>query len=69
MRSERKSRRTIVGTGEVTVAREPFKVFAWVDRGYYRVGDTIRAHAAARTPDHKPVQGKGTLRLFKVRYD
>ena len=53
----------------MTVAREPFKVFAWVDRGYYRAGDTIRAHAAARTPDHKPVKGKGTLRLLKVDYD
>ena len=63
------SRRTIVGTGEVTVARAPFKVFAWVDRGYYRVGDTIRAHAAVRTPDRKPVHGKGTLRLLKVDYD
>ena len=45
------SRRTIVGTGSVLVAREPFKVFAWTDRGYYRVGDTIRAsfQAARRT--------------------
>ena len=33
------SRRTIVGTGTVLVARQPFKVYAWVDRGYYRVGD------------------------------
>src|SRR5262249_2979311 len=30
------SRRTIVGTGNVLVARKPFKVFAWVDRGHYR---------------------------------
>ena len=37
------SRRTIVGNGEVLVARKPFQVFAWVDRGYYRVGDTINA--------------------------
>ena len=35
------SRRTIVGTGTVLVARKPFSVYAWVDRGYYRVGDTI----------------------------
>ncbi|HEY2837750.1 MAG TPA: MG2 domain-containing protein, partial [Pirellulales bacterium] len=27
------SRRTIVGQGKVLVARKPFKVFAWVDRG------------------------------------
>ena len=37
------SRRIIVGTGNVLVARKPFKVFAWLDRGYYRTGDTIRA--------------------------
>ena len=55
------SRRTIVGTGQVTVAREPFKVFTWVDRGYYRAGDTIQARAAVRTPDRKPVHGKAAL--------
>ena len=53
------SRRTIVGSGEVLVARKPFRVFAWVDRGYYRVGDTIdgqlrrppaRRQAASKAP-------------------
>ena len=53
------SRRTIVGNGRVLVARRPFKVFAWVDRGYYRVGDTVHAHFNARTLDGKPVQGEG----------
>ena len=37
------SRRTIVGTGKVLVARKPFKVYAWVDRGYYRTGDIVKA--------------------------
>ena len=55
------SRRTIVGTGTVLVARKPFTVYAWVDRGYYRVGDTIHAHFSARTLDGKPVEGKGEL--------
>jgi len=40
--------------GHVLVARQPFKVYAWVDRGYYRVGDTIHAHLSARTLDGKP---------------
>ena len=53
------SRRTIVGTGDVLVARKPFSVYAWVDRGYYRVGDTIKAEFAARTLDGKPIEGKG----------
>ncbi len=63
------SRRTIVGTGSVLVARAPFKVYAWVDRGYYRVGDTVEASFSAQTPDGKPVQGKGVLRLLRVTYD
>ena len=63
------SRRTIVGTGNVLVARKPFKVYAWVDRGHYRVGDTIKAYFSAQTLDQKPVQGKGELTLFKISYD
>ncbi len=63
------SRRTIVGQGEVLVARKPYKVFAWVDRGYYRVGDTIEASFSAQTLDHKPVEGTGVLKLLKITYD
>jgi len=63
------SRRTIVGTGNVLVARKPFGVYAWVDRGYYRVGDTIQAGLSARSIDGKPVRGKGTLTLLKISYD
>ena len=55
------SRRTIVGTGTVLVARKPFTVYAWLDRGYYNVGDTIHAHFSARTLDGKPVEGNGEL--------
>jgi uncharacterized protein YfaS (alpha-2-macroglobulin family) len=63
------SRRTIVGTGNVLVARRPFKVFAWVDRGHYRAGDTVRAHFHAHTLDQKPIQGKGELTLYRISYD
>lgn len=62
------SRRTIVGTGSVLVAREPFQVFAWTNRGHYQVGDTILASFQARTIDGKSVQGDGLLKLFKVNY-
>lgn len=62
------SRRTIVASGRVLVARRPFKVFAWVDRGYYRTGDTIRASFQARTLDGKPVEGAGRLKLLKISY-
>ena len=63
------SRRTIVGTGKVLVAREPFKVYTWVDRGYYDVGDTIHANFLAQTLDARDVAGKGELKLFKITYD
>ena len=63
------SRRTIFGTGNVLVSRTPFKVFAWVDHGYYKVGDTIEARFDAHTLDNKPVSGAGELTLFKITYN
>jgi uncharacterized protein YfaS (alpha-2-macroglobulin family) len=63
------SRRTIVGTGTVLVARKPFTVYTWVDRGHYRAGDTIEAGIRAQTLARKPVAGKGTLKLLKIAYD
>jgi len=63
------SRRTIVGTGQVLVARRPFKVFTWVDRGHYEVGDTVHASFSAHTLDDKPVKGKGKLKLLALSYD
>ena len=62
------SRRTIVGEGTVLVARKPFKVYAWVDRGYYRPGDVVRAQFSARTLDSKPVKGRGELVLYRISY-
>ncbi len=63
------SRRVIVGQGTVLVARKPFKVYSWVDRGHYRVGDTVEAGFRAQRLDAKPVQGKGVLRLLSLKYD
>jgi uncharacterized protein YfaS (alpha-2-macroglobulin family) len=63
------SRRTIVGTGNVLVARKPFKVFAWLDRGYYHAGDAVNANFHAQTLDGKPVEGKGELTLYKISYN
>jgi uncharacterized protein YfaS (alpha-2-macroglobulin family) len=64
------SRRTIVGTGEVLVARKPFSVYAWVDRGYYAAGDAIEASFSAQTLDNKPIaSAKGELKLLRVTYD
>ncbi|MGD0094645.1 MAG: alpha-2-macroglobulin family protein, partial [Planctomycetota bacterium] len=63
------SRRTITGAGNVMVARQPFKVYAWVDRGHYRVGDVVQGDFSAQTLDNKPVKGKGQLKLLKISYD
>jgi alpha-2-macroglobulin len=63
------SRRTIVGTGSVIAARKPFSVTTWVDRGYYRVGDTITAAVHAHGADGKPVAGRGQLRLLSIVYE
>ncbi|MDA0834016.1 MAG: MG2 domain-containing protein [Planctomycetota bacterium] len=63
------SRRTIVGTGQVLVAKEPFKVFTWLDRGHYQVGSNIQASFKAQTLDEKPVQGTGKLTLYRITYD
>jgi uncharacterized protein YfaS (alpha-2-macroglobulin family) len=62
------SRRTIVGTGSVLVARKPFRVTTWVNCGFYRTGDVLEAHAAAQTLDGKPVQGEGQLTVLKISY-
>ena len=62
------SRRTIVGQGKVLVARRPFKVYAWVDRGHYRIGDSIQAGFKAQTLDRNPVPGKGILKLLRITY-
>lgn len=63
------SRRTIVGNGSVLVAQQPFKVFTWLDRGFFKTGDVIKANFQAQTLDQKPVKGAGQLSLLKVSYD
>ena len=63
------SRRTIVGQGEVLVARRPFELSVWLDRGYYRQGDVIRANFDARRIDDKPVEGEGHVTLYSLRYE
>lgn len=63
------SRRTIVGQGAVLVAREPFRVYAWTNRGHYEVGDTIESSFQARTLDGKGVKGEGKLKLLAISYN
>ncbi len=63
------SRRTIVGQGEVLVARKPFEVCVWTDRGYHRVGEVVSAQFAARTLDGQPVEGRGEAVLLAIDYE
>lgn len=63
------SRRTITGSGSVSVARKPFKVYAWLNRGFVNVDEVLRPEFAALTLDNKPVKGKGELKLLQVTYD
>lgn len=61
-----RSRRTIVGTGTVTAARAPFKVFTWLNRGHYRTGADALFSFQARTPDGRPVAATGTALLSRL---
>jgi uncharacterized protein YfaS (alpha-2-macroglobulin family) len=63
------SRRTIIGQTSITIARAPFKVYAWVDRGYYQPGDPVHAEFTARTASEQAVSGDGQLSLYKISYD
>jgi len=63
------SRRTIDGKGVVLVAKKPFEVTTWVDRGYYNQGEQIKATFQARRIDGKPVTGTATVKLLKMEYN
>lgn len=63
------SRRTIFGTGQVLLAREPFQVTTWLERGHYIVGDNIIAHSAAYALDQQPITGTGKWTLYRVQFD
>jgi len=64
-----RSRRTITGQGAVLVARQPFQVHVWVDRGWIRTGETLTARFNARTIDGQPVAGaKARVQLLRVSY-
>ncbi len=63
------SRRTITAEGSVVAAREPFKVYTWLNRGFYRINETVEANFIAQTLNRKPVQGTGKVDLLRVTYD
>jgi len=63
------SRRTITGATSLLVTRDPYKVYAWVDKGYYQGGDTVKASFKAQTPQKNSVTGEGQVTLYKINYN
>jgi len=63
------SRRTIVGSGAVLAAREPYDVTVWLDRGYASAGDKVTGSFAARTLDGKTVEGEAKAILYSASVD
>lgn len=64
-----RSRRTITGVGTVVAAREPFRVWVGLNRGYGRVGEALEASISARAPDGRQMTADGVAKLYRVRYD
>ena len=63
------SRRTIVGQGNILVTSHPFKIFTWLDKGYYNAGELVQASFQSRTANGIGVKGSGKLTLLEVSYD
>ncbi|GHV21402.1 hypothetical protein AGMMS49959_10460 [Planctomycetales bacterium] len=64
-------RRTIDGAGAVLVAKKPFTVTAWSDRGFYELSATpvpVKLNFHAQTLDRQPVLGAGALRISRLSY-
>jgi alpha-2-macroglobulin len=52
------SRRTIVGSGSVLVARDPFRVFVQLERGHLRPGEASPVKVHVRRPDGQAHSGQ-----------
>ncbi len=63
------SRRTIVAQGQVIAARQAFKVYSWLQHGFYQVGEEIIASFEARALTGTKTQGTGKLQLLRITYD
>ncbi|MEM8734110.1 MAG: alpha-2-macroglobulin family protein, partial [Planctomycetota bacterium] len=63
------SRRSVSAQGSVIAAAKPFKVYTWLDKGFYQSGEEIVASFQARTLDGKPVNGEGTAELLRITLD
>ncbi len=63
------SRRSIVGSGTVLAAREPFTVITWLDSGYGVPGQKLTVRYEARTLDGTVVSGTPNAKLYRSSLD
>ncbi len=64
-----RSRRVIVGSGQVVASRKPFRVVAWTDRDYYQAGQELHASLKALLPLGGGLEAKGKAVLYRIAYD
>lgn len=60
------SRRTILGSGSIPVARSPFKVYCWLDRGFIEPNQQVTATIQTRRVDGRPVTGTATAKVYQI---
>jgi hypothetical protein len=60
------SRRVITGEGAVKVTRQAFYAFVQSDRGYYRPNEEMFIKVRCLTPDNKPIQTGGLVKVSSV---
>ena len=61
------SRRMVTGSGKIFVVKEPFKVVTWAQRGFYVPQQQIDYSVAVRRADGRPVSGRGSVTVNRVR--
>ncbi len=64
-----KSGRTVVGNGTVTASARPFDMYVRPDRGFYSAGERMKIDFIAHAQSGHEIEGKGTAKLFRVKYD
>lgn len=57
---------TVVAKKTFITAGKPFKVYCWLDKGYYRTDNHVVLNVRAVTADGKNVAGDGVVKVFKV---
>ena len=62
-------RKTVRVRSKVLVADRPVEALVWVNRGFAESGDQVRVQVLTTSADGTPSPRKGTLSLYRIRYD